>query len=193
MTGDDLGQLIYLVLLLCVIGGYFLASGRKNIGANARAALLWVFIFIGVIVAYGLWSDVENTVMSRQTVSAKQGVIEAPRRADGHFYLTLTVGDTPIEFIVDTGATDVVLSKEDAARVGIDPDELLFSGRAMTANGMVRTAQVRLQDVSIGGIEEGTVRASVNEGELFGSLLGMSYLERYQSIEIRGDRLILKR
>ncbi|MEM7470955.1 MAG: TIGR02281 family clan AA aspartic protease [Pseudomonadota bacterium] len=193
MTGDDFGQLIYLVLLLCVIGGYFLASGRKNLGANARAAMLWVFIFIGVIVVYGLWSDVESTVMSRQTVNAGAGQIEVPRRADGHFYLTLSIGDTPVEFIVDTGATDVVLSQEDAALVGLDPDTLIYGGRAFTANGTVRTAQVRLQDVTISGFDEGTVRASVNEGELFGSLLGMSYLERFESIEIRGDKLILTR
>ena len=193
MTGDDTARLIYLVLLGCVIGGYFFLSGRQRLGETARAAALWGFIFIGVIVAYGLWNDVQRTVLPTQTVFSEEGVIEAPRQGDGHFYLTLSVDGTPIEFVVDTGATDVVLSKDDARRVGIDPDTLVYGGRALTANGEVRTARVRLPNVMVGDIEEGTVRASVNDGDLSVSLLGMSYLERFGRIEIRGDRLLLER
>lgn len=193
MSGEDTGQLIYLILLGAVIGSYFFVSGRKNLGETARAASLWVFIFIGVIVAYGLWSDVKDTVMPRQAVSVETGLIEAPRQADGHYYLTLDVGGVPVNFVVDTGATEVVLSEADAKRVGIDPENLIYSGRASTANGVVRTAQVRLEDVSISGFDEGSLRASVNEGALETSLLGMSYLQRFERIEIRGDRLILER
>lgn len=193
MSADDTGQLIYLVLLGAVIGSYFFVSGRKQLGETARAASLWVFIFIGVIVAYGLWNDVKDTVMPQQTVSIEQGTIEVPRRPDGHFYMTLDVGGTPVEFVVDTGATDVVLSLADAGRLGFERDALFFDGQASTANGIVRTATVRLNDVSVSGIDEGTVRASVNEGDLETSLLGMSYLQRFGRIEIRGDRLLLER
>jgi aspartyl protease family protein len=193
MTGDDTARLIYLVLLGCVIGGYFFLSGRQRVGETARAAALWGFIFIGVIVAYGLWNDVQRTVSPQQTVFSEAGMIEAPRRSDGHFYLTLSVDGTPVEFVVDTGATDVVLSKDDARRVGIDPDRLVYGGRALTANGEVRTARVRLPNVRIGDVDEGTVRASVNDGDLSVSLLGMSYLERFDRIEISGDRLLLER
>lgn len=193
MTGDDTAQLIYLVLLGCVIGGYFFMSGRAKLGENARAAALWGFIFIGVIVAYGLWSDVKDTVLPSQAVVSEQGVVETQRRPDGHFYLTLEVGGVPVEFVVDTGATDVVLSTQDAQRVGIDTETLLFTGRARTANGEVRTALVRLEDVTIGGFDEGNLRASVNEGELFSSLLGMSYLQRFSRVEIAGNRLRLER
>ncbi len=193
MSADDTGQLIYLVLLGAVIGSYFFVSGRKQLGETARAASLWVFIFIGVIVAYGLWNDVKDTVMPQQTVSIEQGTIEVPRRPDGHFYMTLDVGGTPVEFVVDTGATDVVLSLADAGRLGFERDALFFDGQASTANGIVRTATVRLNGVSVSGIDEGTVRASVNEGDLETSLLGMSYLQRFGRIEIRGDRLLLER
>ncbi len=193
MSGDDTGQLIYLILLGVVVGSYFFVSGRKNLGETARAASLWVFIFIGVIVAYGLWSDVKDTVMPRQAVSTETGLIEVPRRTDGHFYMTLQINDVPVEFVVDTGATEVVLSEQDAMRVGFDPETLIYTGRASTANGEVRTARVRLEDVSVGGFDEGVLRASVNEGELRTSLLGMTYLQRFERIEIRGDRLILER
>ena len=193
MNGDETGRLIYLVLMGCFVASYFFVSGRKNLSETARQAALWGFIFMGVIVAYGLWNDVKDTVIPSQAVSAETGTIEVPRQGDGHFHMTLDVGGVPVAFLVDTGATDVVLSMDDARRIGIDTDTLIFGGRASTANGVVRTARVRLEDVSIDGFDEGTLRASVNEGDLDTSLLGMAYLERFNRIEIRGDRLLLER
>ncbi|PTX55699.1 aspartyl protease family protein [Litoreibacter ponti] len=193
MTDDDYGRLIYLVLLGAVVGGYFLVSQRDRIGEALRGAMLWGIIFVGVIIGYGLWNDLSQTVMPRQTVLTEQGRIELPRQSDGHYYMTLNVGETPVNFIVDTGASNVVLSKQDAARVGISEDELFFTGRASTANGMVRTARVTLDDVTLGGIDEGSVRAYVNDGELETSLLGMDYLERFERIEINRGTLILER
>lgn len=193
MSENEYGRLIYLVLLGAAISGYFFVANRDRMAEALRGALLWVFIFIGVIVVYGLWSDVSDTIMPRQTVLSEQGRIELPRQNDGHYYMTLTVGDVPIEFIVDTGATNVVLSREDAARVGLTEDELFFTGRASTANGMVRTARVTLQDVALGDIDEGAVRAYVNDGELDTSLLGMDYLERFERIEINRGTLVLER
>ena len=94
---------------------------------------------------------------------------------------------------MDTGASDIVLSKQDARRVGFDPDALPYYGRAMTANGEVRTAPVRLESVSLEGIQDSNVSARVNGGELQQSLLGMAYLQRYEQITITGNRMILIR
>ena len=77
--------------------------------------------------------------------------------------------------------------------MGFDPDTLNFYDRARTANGEVRTAPVRLDHVSLGGIEDTRLPAYVNEGELFGSLLGMSYLQRWSRIEIGDGKMILVR
>ena len=116
-----------------------------------------------------------------------------PRSRDGHYYLTLGVNGQPIDFVVDTGATNIVLTKADAERVGFSLTELNFFGRANTANGEVRTAPVRLQEVTLGAARDTSVAAYVNEGEMFQSLLGMSYLQRWSSIEIRNNALILTR
>ena len=98
-----------------------------------------------------------------------------------------------IDFVVDTGATDIVLSERDARRAGFTPSELDYIGRAQTANGEVRIAPVRIDRFAVGGIEDVGVRAVVNEGDLDGSLLGMSYLQRFSSGEISGGRLVLTR
>lgn len=192
MDSENTARLIYLVLLGSVIAGYFLISNRERMGEMARQAALWGFIFIGVIVAYGLWSDVSKTVLPRQS-AFENGRVEIPVRPDGHYQLTLYIGDVPVDFIVDTGASNVVLSQQDAERVGIDTDTLIYGGRASTANGEVRTARVTLQDVRLGELDEGSLRAFVNEGELDSSLLGMSYLRRFGRVEITPNMLVLER
>jgi aspartyl protease family protein len=196
MDGDAVARLLYLGLLGGVIGGYFLLNNRHRLGAMAQQAAIWGLIFVGVVAGYGLWSDIRRDVMPRQAVFTEDGGaprIEAPRAADGHYYLTLEISGTPVTFVVDTGASDVVLSREDARRVGINPDDLSYLGRAGTANGMVRTARVTLNDVRLGPIQDDRLTAWVSQGEMPGSLLGMAYLDRFGRIEIADGRLVLSR
>jgi aspartyl protease family protein len=193
MTGDDIGRILYLVLLGAVVGGWFLVSNRDSLGKTVQQAAIWGLIFVGAIAVAGLWDDIRDDVAPRQSVISGTGRIEVPMFLDGHYYLTLGINGTPVRFVVDTGASDIVLSREDARAVGLDPDRLAYLGRAQTANGSVPIAQVTLARVTLGGIEDRDVGASVNGGEMFGSLLGMSYLGRFGRIEIADGRLILQR
>jgi aspartyl protease family protein len=195
MDADILMRAIYLVLLGSVIGGYFLLAGRKRMSQTLQHAAIWFLIFVGAVLAYGIWDDVRDIATPRQSVvSGVDGVIvDVPRQRDGHYHLTLGVNGTPVEFIVDTGATDLVLTRGDAARVGLAEGELRFLGEALTANGTVRTAAVRLGEVTLGEIVDYDVPAVVNEGEMRQSLLGMSYLQGFGRIEIENDQLRLIR
>ena len=190
MTGDTYAQLIYLVLLLAAVGGWVLVEYRGRLGAALRTGLAWGLIFIGVMAGYGLWTDMRSDVR-RQAVMVGEAM-EVPRAPDGHYYLTLTVSGTPVEFMVDTGATNVVLSRRDAERLGIDPASLVYLGQAQTANGIVRTARVKLNDVQLGSWQDETLAAWVNDGDMDGSLLGMDYLGKFH-IELAADRLLLRR
>lgn len=192
MTGDDAGQLVYLTLILLVIGGSYVLSHRRRIGQMARHAALWGLIFIGALAAVGLWQDIRHDVIPRQSVLA-DGRIEVPRAADGHYYLMAEVNGTPIRFVVDTGATQMVLTWADAEAAGLDPAGLVFLGQARTANGTVATAPVTLDSVRLGPVEDRQVRAVVNRGEMDISLLGMGYLDRFETIEMGRDRLVLTR
>lgn len=193
MDSDSTARLIYLVLLGSAIGGWFLMQNRNNLGKTTQHAAVWGLIFIGVIAVVGMWSDIRGDISPRQSYIGGAGVVEVPRAPDGHYYLTLDIDGTDVRFVIDTGATDVVLRKEDARRVGIDPDKLMFFGIATTANGEVRTARVRLKNVRLGEIVDLSVVASVNEGEMDTSLLGMSYLQRFEKIEIGGGKMVLRR
>ncbi|MGJ8584919.1 MAG: retropepsin-like aspartic protease family protein [Marinosulfonomonas sp.] len=195
MSGDDFGRLAYLVILGVAVLGWFIAENRTakgNLGKNARMAMVWGLIFMGIIAVYGLWSDIRDDVMPRQSVVAA-GKIEVPRGFDGHYHLIVELNDVPVEFIIDTGASDVVLSRDDAKRIGLNLNDLVFSGTANTANGIVRTADARVRTIRLGDISDKNVPVSVNGGEMEGSLLGMSYLQRFERIEITGDTLTLTR
>ena len=146
MDGEDWGRLAYLALLLVAVGGYFVTHARRNLSQVMQQAAVWALIFLGVIAGVGLWQDIRSTVTPQQSVFAEAGRIEVPRAGDGHFYLTVEVQGEPLRFVVDTGATDLVLTQADAARLGLHPETLAFTGVANTANGTVMTAPVRLSE-----------------------------------------------
>ncbi|MEL6313170.1 MAG: TIGR02281 family clan AA aspartic protease [Pseudomonadota bacterium] len=193
MDDFDFARLTYLVVLGSAVVFWFFAVNRGSMNKVLQQAMIWGFLFIGVIAAYGLWDDVRRSSVPQQMVSIEGGQIELPLSSDGHYYLTADVNGAFIDFVVDTGATDIVLSEADARRAGFTPSELDYIGRAQTANGEVRIAPVRIDRFAVGGIEDVGVRAVVNEGDLDGSLLGMSYLQRFNSVEISGGRLVLTR
>ncbi|MFN6977558.1 MAG: TIGR02281 family clan AA aspartic protease [Gemmobacter sp.] len=193
MTEIDIGRFAYLALLLAAVAGWVIVEHRGSIGTLLRHAAGWGFIFLAAIAGYGLWSDISRDIAPRQAVMQDGARIEVPRAPDGHYYVTLGVGGTPVRFMVDTGATSVVLSDRDADRLGIDRHTLAFTGMARTANGTIRTARVTLRDVTLDGMPQGDIGAWVGEGPLDVSLLGMDFLGRFARIEIARDRLVLTR
>ena len=192
MSTDQIMQLTYLVLLAAAIGGSAIVAGRSNMGKMAQQAAIWALIFVGVVGAYGLWDDISREVNPRQTL-VDANTIAVPRGFDGHYRLTLDINGTPVSFIVDTGASQVVLSQRDAALIGLDPAALTYSRSANTANGVVRTAPVVLDQVTLEGLTDRGVTAVVNGGEMDTSLLGMTYLGLYDRLEISNGELVLTR
>ncbi|WP_108858822.1 TIGR02281 family clan AA aspartic protease [Ruegeria sp. Alg231-54] len=193
MDGDTIGRLVYLAVLGTAVVAWFVAQNRQSLNKTLQQALAWVFIFIGVIAVVGLWEDIRTTVGPAPQMTVTGQTIEVPRASDGHYYLPIDVNGEPITFLVDTGASQIVLSSRDAERVGIDPDQLNYFGRANTANGVVRTAPVRLDTLALGPITDQNISAWVNEGELDKSLLGMDYLHRFSNIQFANGRLLLSR
>ncbi|UOA27096.1 hypothetical protein DSM107133_01807 [Pseudosulfitobacter sp. DSM 107133] len=193
MDTFDTGRLIYLVLLLLMIVGWGVASGRQSMNKTLQYAAVWGFIILGAVAAVGLWDDISRTALPYQATVVNENTISVPRSRDGHYYLTLQVNGADIRFVVDTGATDIVLSQADAKRAGLDVADLDYFGRAGTANGEVSTASVRLQSVALGPIVDHNISAVVNGGEMNGSLLGMGYLQHWGNISIARDTLTLTR
>ena len=112
---------------------------------------------------------------------------------NGHFFAEADINGRPVEVMVDTGASMVALTYEDAERAGIYLNDSKFVHRVNTANGVARIALVMLDSVSIGSIKIHNVRAAVSErGRLTTTLLGMSFLSRLDRFDMRSGELILE-
>ena len=164
---------------------------RGRLGTGLRDALLWVLIFVGFVAVYGMREDLAASFSPTQERVSSAGEIVVPRSPDGHFRVEARVDDAEVIFLVDTGASGVVLTREDAQRAGFDPAELSFTGRAQTANGEVRLAPIRLARLQLGPVEAQRFRANVSEGKLFSSLMGMDFLQRFSRVTVEGDRMVL--
>ena len=193
MEENDFARLIYLSVLVVAILGSVLISRRGAYGKMFRQAGVWLLIFMGLVAIVASWQDIRQSGQTTSFQQSQDGAIIIPKEIDGHFHLTLTINDRPIDFLVDTGASDIVLTRKDAARVGFDPNRLDYWGMANTANGTVRLATIRLETVRLGEFIDKNIRASVNKAPMEKSLLGMRYLSKFRAIEISDDQMILKR
>lgn len=168
------------------------------IGWAFRVLAIWgaAALLIYVVVARRL----PNEFNAAQPPAA-EAVAPAPRAAtpnslvfranrDGHVFLEAAVNGSPVRFLVDTGATYVALTMRDAAAAGLGSNNLVFSGRTSTANGVARVAPVRLRELRIGQFSADDVPAVVGENLGF-SLLGQSFLRRLDSYEMRDGALTL--
>ena len=191
MDSDTTARLIYLSILAAAIGAWALAEMRSRLSQSLRYLVVWGLIGVGLVAGYGLWRDVQRDLIGGQAVS-EAGVITLPRAQDGHFYADLMVEGQMIHFLIDTGASSIVLTKSDARRLGLKPDALSYSGQAFTANGAVRTARITLTQITLGSHADTDVTADVNDGDLDVSLLGMSYLTLYR-LSVVGDQMTLSR
>ncbi|MFC7048318.1 retropepsin-like aspartic protease family protein [Emcibacter nanhaiensis] len=132
---------------------------------------------------------VEQRVMASQMPDE----VRIPRGEGGHYWTDAYVEDGSITFVVDTGASHIALSYEDAEAIGLDPSDLEFDGAVSTANGTAAVARVTLSSVRIGNIEMYDVPAIVSSpGALPVSLLGMSFLNRLSSFEVEQRDLVLR-
>lgn len=123
--------------------------------------------------------------------SASAGELVLERRGDGHFYADVEVNGVPVSMLVDTGASSVALSAEDARRAGIATtigmNEVIGEG----AGGAVQGEIVTIERIRLAGVEQSGVQAAVLKGGAM-SLLGQSFLRDFDSVEIRGDRMHLR-
>lgn len=120
-------------------------------------------------------------------------IMELDSGSGGHFITTASINNRSVEVMVDTGASAVALSYEDASRIGLKPRNLKYDVNVSTANGEGKAARVMLREVEIGSVRVQNVEGLVlQEGALRGTLLGMSFLGRLRSFKVEDGKLILK-
>ncbi|HEX9835712.1 MAG TPA: TIGR02281 family clan AA aspartic protease [Alphaproteobacteria bacterium] len=191
-------RIVYLVVLLAVLATAFIVRRSTPSSVMIRHALIWIAIGVALFAAYTVKDDL-GPLGDRMLgeLLPDRGIDSGPRSVsfrtsgDGHHHVAAEIDGARVRMLVDTGASDVTLTQADARRIGFDTTRLVFTQRYMTANGMVRGAPVVLREVKIGPIVVRNVRASVSEGALASSLLGLSYLNRLEGYAVSGGTLTL--
>lgn len=133
-----------------------------------------------------------NVVETEETVSMRKQAVMLVK-ADGHYWARALVNrKASVDFMVDTGASTVAITQDDARKMGFRPRDLVYDVRINTAGGETLGAAVIIDSIRIGTVEVKDVHGVVMQDVLSQSLLGMSFLRELYSYEFRSDRLIIR-
>jgi len=199
LSNQDFASLAVKVALLVFVGGAVLAMFRHRFTEALEAALFWAVLAMLLAAVYAYRAelrDVGDRVLAELVPgrAAVRGMtVEIARGNNGDFQVATQVNGGRVPMILDSGASTVVLTQEAAKLAGLPLEVLAYSVSIDTANGRTRAAPVTLDRLAIGSIVERGVPALVAQpGQLRVSLLGMTFLNRLKSWEVRGDHLIMR-
>ncbi|WP_374384501.1 TIGR02281 family clan AA aspartic protease [Dongia sp.] len=196
---DNKLRLIYLICLLASFGGGLAARLRFDTNRTVAQFGIWVAIFSGLILLYSfrgefsmLGARLSGELMPRDGRVEGPHIMSYPLAEIGHFRVAAKADGTPLDFLIDTGATDIVLTPAAAQRMGYDLSRLQYNKVTESVNGYVRGAPIVIGEFQVGNIVMHDLPATVNEVDMSYSLLGMAFLKRLKSWRVDGERLTLE-
>jgi aspartyl protease family protein len=189
----------YKIALPVFVGSAALALFRARFTRALTAAFLWIVFALLLLAGHSYRFELRD-MADRLMADLLPGhvilygrTVELARAVNGDFNVRAQINGARVTMVLDTGASSVVLTREDAKAAGLPLEVLSYSAKIDTANGRTLAAPVSIDRIAIGGLLEHSVAALVAQpGQLKTSLLGMSFLNRLQSWEVRGDRLFLR-
>jgi aspartyl protease family protein len=202
LRNGEAAQIIIAVTALVVVSAGLV--GRGPFGRAVRYSLTWVLLLLAGVGAYTYRQEIEwvgrrmvaelapgTALIDQKSPSDAPHTVQV-KRASGHFRVEASINGMSTTMLVDTGASVVTLTRDDALAAGIDIDTLTYSVPVFTANGTTRAAPVIIDELKVGPIERRRVPALVAQpGLMDRSLLGMSFLDTLGSYTISGDTLTL--
>ena len=198
VAGFDTSSMSVKIGILAVAAVLLLGLFRERFSHAIKSILIWIMIALALAVGYTYRfeaREVADRVMAEVIpgyVVAHGRSVEVARAFNGDFDISARINGARVSMVLDTGASSVVLTRDDAKAAGLPLEVLAYTAVIDTANGRTHAAPVRLDRIAVGGLVERSVDALVAQpGQLKTSLLGMSFLNRLQSWEVRGDRLLL--
>jgi len=195
----DVGSLVLKVAVLVFAGGLVLVLFRERLSQALEAMLFWAVLGLLLVVGYTYrfeLRDAGDRVMAQLMpgyVAGHGRDVEVVRGRGGDFSVAAHINGARVPMVLDTGASSVVLTQDAAKAAGLPLEVLDYTVNVDTANGRTRAAPITLDRLTVGGLTERAVPALVVQaGQLKSSLLGMTFLNRLASWEVRGDRLRMR-
>jgi aspartyl protease family protein len=195
--------LIFKIIILVFLIISFIVHSKKYFLSYRfilQKIFLWLVIFASLIMLYAFRFEI--TYLKDRFLSAlipsynwqnENNETILSRNIDGHFYITAHANEKiAIKFLIDTGASSISLTRDDAINLGLDVSKLQYTQKSSTANGVSYSAPVKIKALKVGGKVFYNVSASVNQSGLDISLLGMSIIGAFKHFNITKDLLILK-
>ncbi len=199
LTRLDAAALETKIMALVLAAMLALLLFRQRFSHALESALIWLAIAMLLALGYTYrfeLRDVGDRVLAEfipGRAASRGRTVEIARGSGGSFSVTTQVNGARVAMVLDTGASAVVLTQEAAKAAGLPLEVLNYSVNVDTANGRTRAAPVTLDRVSVGGITERSVPALIAQpGQLRTNLLGMTFLNRLESWQVRGDKLVMR-
>ena len=197
LSSFELSNAIYLLILIIV-----LLMGFSNRQMPAQKIIkyiaIWTAIGLVLLVFYSFRFEISDTkdrissdLFPSKAINKNNEQLIISISQDNHFYLTVKINNEPVKFMIDTGASDVVIDKKLALKLGINIQNLYYDKIFQTANGEVAGASTYFNEIDVAGVKFYNVSASITSSELLVPLLGMSFLKRFYKYEFYRDKLVL--
>lgn len=193
------GYFIRNIAILTLVASGVVYGNRFRFKETVRNIAIWMGVFAVILLGYAYYPQIQDALGNARSelvpgypVETGKGEMVFSQDRDGEFLVIGKANGTTVKFLVDTGAGEIVLTLEDATRIGIDASRLKFDRTYETANGEGRGAAYTLDTLQVGDRTLFNVPVSVNRASMRNSLLGMAFLSRMKSFEFRGRRLYLR-
>jgi len=197
-NSSDQQSFVFSLILLVFLVSSLIFRREIALSKALKYLALWALIaLVGVgLYAYRYqFTDFKDKMLGAFNPAAVRtgdnGEMVINLSSEGHFFIDVAINGVPMRFMIDTGASDIVIDKNQAQKLGINTQDLVFNKRYQTANGSSFGASVVLQEVQVGNVKFHNITASVNSAELGTPLLGMSFLRQFHKYEFYQDRLVL--
>ncbi len=191
-------ELVQNILILVFIITAFVSGQRFKKIPVLRYISYWAGIILILILSFAYLDELGATkdrfmaeLIPGYTIE-RDNEMMVKRAGDQHFYLYVTMNGKSIRFMVDTGASHVVVSRKLAKEIGIDVDSLKFIYTAYTANGETKTARAVAEKVNLPGLEFNKFPIDVSYFDLETPLLGIEFLSKLKSYRFQRNSLYLK-
>lgn len=199
LSSPQEARVFYLAALAVLFGSSIVFGRRFSWSEAARNVAIWSGI-AAVLIAFYLYRDdlgdfgarVRSGFLPTEPVVAGADTVVLTETPQEDYSATGEVDGVRVRFIVDTGASDIVLSPDDARRAGIDTTALAYDRETGTANGIGHGAPFTLASLTLGPIHLTNVPVLIDQAPMDGSLLGLSFLRRLKSFEFKDHRLVMR-
>jgi aspartyl protease family protein len=196
---NDMGSLVLKVAVVVFVGGLVLVLFRERLSKALEAMMFWAVVGLLLVVGYTYRFELREAAdrviaeLMPGHVASHGRNVEVVRGHGGDFALAAHINGARVPMVLDTGASSIVLTQKAAKAAGLPIEVLDYSVNVETVNGRTRAAPITLDRVAVGSLTERAVPALVlQHGRLKNNLLGMSFLNRLESWDVRGDKLRMR-